>query len=67
MKHRDSLTIPLEINYEWGPNQLEDDTAEGGFVHIGNSATQGDNVRLSRGQMHGQRRGKDRRGLDALN
>lgn len=65
MKHRDSLTIPLEINYEWGSNQLEDDTAGKGFVHIRNCATQGDNVRqhMSRGQMHGQRREKERRGL----
>lgn len=65
MKHKDSLTIPLEINYEWGSNQLEDDTAGVGFVHISTSSvTQEDNVRLcmSRGQMHGEekRRGGER-------
>lgn len=67
MNHKDSLTIPLEINYEWGSNQLEDDTAGEGFVHIlTSSVTQEGNVRLcmSRGQMHGgdESRGEGRRG-----
>lgn len=61
MKH--SLSIPLGMNYEWGSNRPEDDTAEEGFVYSivqARSVTQGDNVKLcmSRGQMLKARRGE---------
>lgn len=29
-----TLSIPLELNYEWVPNLFEDDTAGKGSVHI---------------------------------